>query len=79
MIGPASHPLTELNCGVISATMQRPVSLYYMVTLVVEYLGWVDFDLRCSTILIAQSDFECKVVPKIFDNAIQTGFKNALK
>ena len=27
----------------------------------------------------AQSDFECKVVPKIFDNAIQTGFKNALK
>ena len=27
----------------------------------------------------AQVDFECKVVPKIFDNAIQTGFKNALK
>ena len=43
-------------------------------------------DISCTTTahmfffpLLAQVDFECKVVPKIFDNAIQTGFKNALK
>ena len=28
---------------------------------------------------LAQLDFECKVVPKIFGNVIQTGIKNALK
>ena len=26
----------------------------YRVTLVVEYLGWVDLDLECSTILLGQ-------------------------
>ena len=26
----------------------------YRVNLVVEYLGWVDLDLRCSTILLGQ-------------------------
>ena len=27
---------------------------YYRVTLVVEYLGWVDLDLGCSTTLLGQ-------------------------
>ena len=30
------------------------VDHYYRVTLVVEYLGWVDFDLGFSTILLGQ-------------------------
>ena len=29
-------------------------SYMYRVTLVVEYLGWVDLDLGCSTILLGQ-------------------------
>ena len=28
--------------------------IVYRVTLVVEYLGWVDLDLGCSTILLGQ-------------------------
>ena len=30
------------------------MKILYRVTLVVEYLGWVDFDLGCSTILLGQ-------------------------
>ena len=32
----------------------RAQAANYRVTLVVEYLGWVDLDLVCSTILLGQ-------------------------
>ena len=32
----------------------REISMKYMVTLVVKYLGWVDLDLGCSIILLGQ-------------------------
>ena len=39
-----------------SERFQRKASqvYFYRVTLVVEYLGWVDLDLGCSTILLGQ-------------------------
>ena len=43
-------PSEDFHCifGIIE------LSLDYRVTLVVEYLGWVDLDLGCSTILLGQ-------------------------
>ena len=35
-------------------TLIKEQNTMYRVTLVVEYLGWVDLDLECSTILLGQ-------------------------
>ena len=43
-----------LQCGRVSISRFAFLPAKYRVTLVVEYLGWVDLDWRCSTILLGQ-------------------------
>ena len=42
------------STGRAARTQCTAMSLDYRVTLVVEYLYWVDLDLGCSTILLGQ-------------------------
>ena len=47
----------KIRCALSSFIINTNVNtadIYRVVTMVVEYLGWVDLDLGCSTILLGQ-------------------------
>ena len=48
--------ISKILTNILSKSYNKSeeISSLYRVTLVVEYLGWVDLDLGCSTILLGQ-------------------------
>ena len=49
------HQLVQINVRLVSHLLTLSLRLtLYKVTLVVEYLGWADLDLGCSTTLLGQ-------------------------
>ena len=56
------HQVRHVSCIVYTLQFSNANNIWiilencttYRVTLVVEYLGWVDLDLGCSTILLGQ-------------------------
>ena len=53
--GLTRHQLVQINVRLVSHLLTLSLRLtLYKVTLVVEYLGWADLDLGCSTTLLGQ-------------------------